>query len=372
LIWALCLKPIANLAAGANEPTYFIGNDTEIDPFGVVTTNLHPDVRRVGTTTEYMIKDHLASNRMIYRQGATSGPNRHDYGPYGLPLSGNGAVVPTSKGYINERFDLETGLQYLHARYYDPNLGRFLTPDTWDPMLPGVDINRYAYAGNDPVNMSDPNGHVARDDAGFGEEGAKGSRAVENSFDGDLTAGGGYQTANRRGFDPSSSPWTPMANAARLRQDYLVSQIQRFDPSFRGPTSLSAFRSPTTANSVRALNRENTTLEQQLRNLKADSLCRPENNSPTGAGRQGAFNQAKRDAGVPTSQQPSSRFANPDGSVTYEFKVPAGGGRTKTVQIRDDRFGHSYPPTSSDPLAPLHNRGPHFNGPANTHYDYLD
>jgi RHS repeat-associated protein len=146
-------------ALGAAQPTYFIGNDTEIDPFGVVTTNLHPDVRRVGTTTEYMIKDHLATNRMIYRQGATTGPNRHDYGPYGLPLSGNGAVLPTSKGYINERFDLETGLQYLHARYYDPNLGRFLTPDTWDPMLPGVDINRYAYAGNDPINMSDPNGH---------------------------------------------------------------------------------------------------------------------------------------------------------------------------------------------------------------------
>jgi RHS repeat-associated protein len=147
-------------ALGAAQPTFFIGNDTEIDPFGVVTTNLHPDVRRVGTTTEYMIKDHLATNRMIYRQGATTGPNRHDYGPYGLPLSGNGAVLPTSKGYINERFDLEPGLQYLHARYYDPNLGRFLTPDTWDPMLPGVDINRYAYAGNDPVNMSDPNGHL--------------------------------------------------------------------------------------------------------------------------------------------------------------------------------------------------------------------
>jgi hypothetical protein len=28
-------------------------------------------------------------------------------------------------------------------------------------MLQGVDINRYAYAGNDPVNMSDPNGHYS-------------------------------------------------------------------------------------------------------------------------------------------------------------------------------------------------------------------
>jgi RHS repeat-associated protein len=64
-----------------------------------------------------------------------------------------------TKGYIGERYDVETGLSYLHARYYDPALGRFLTPDTWDPTLPGVDINRYAYAGNDPVNGSDRNGH---------------------------------------------------------------------------------------------------------------------------------------------------------------------------------------------------------------------
>jgi hypothetical protein len=48
---------------------------------------------------------------------------------------------------------------YLNARYYDPALGRFISPDDWDPTLPGVGTNRYAYAGNDPVNKSDPNGH---------------------------------------------------------------------------------------------------------------------------------------------------------------------------------------------------------------------
>jgi hypothetical protein len=36
---------------------------------------------------------------------------------------------------------------------------RFLSPDTWDPWLAGVDTNRYAYSGNDPINGSDPNGH---------------------------------------------------------------------------------------------------------------------------------------------------------------------------------------------------------------------
>ncbi|HEV2563897.1 MAG TPA: RHS repeat-associated core domain-containing protein, partial [Microvirga sp.] len=62
-------------------------------------------------------------------------------------------------GYIGEREDAETGLVYLNARYYDPALGRFLSPDSLDPTLPGVGTNRYAYALNDPVNGRDPSGH---------------------------------------------------------------------------------------------------------------------------------------------------------------------------------------------------------------------
>ena len=46
-----------------------------------------------------------------------------------------------------------------HARYYDSLLGRFLSPDTYDPELAGVDFNRYAYAVNDPINGSDPSGN---------------------------------------------------------------------------------------------------------------------------------------------------------------------------------------------------------------------
>ncbi|MER9651848.1 RHS repeat-associated core domain-containing protein, partial [Mesorhizobium sp. M0199] len=57
----------------------------------------------------------------------------------------------------------ETGLLYLNARYMDPVLGRFISPDDWDPTLPGVGTNRYAYAQNDPVNKSDANGHVIGD-----------------------------------------------------------------------------------------------------------------------------------------------------------------------------------------------------------------
>lgn len=43
---------------------------------------------------------------------------------------------------------------------------RFISPDTMDPTLPGVETNRYAYSGNDPINRSDRNGHQYVDPMG--------------------------------------------------------------------------------------------------------------------------------------------------------------------------------------------------------------
>ncbi|NOU31372.1 MAG: RHS repeat-associated core domain-containing protein, partial [Polyangiaceae bacterium] len=54
--------------------------------------------------------------------------------------------------------DAATGLVYLHARYYDPALGQFISPDPLDMARPGVGPNRYAYSGGDPVNSKDPSG----------------------------------------------------------------------------------------------------------------------------------------------------------------------------------------------------------------------
>ncbi len=45
-----------------------------------------------------------------------------------------------------------TGLQYLRARYYDPSIGRFLTPD------PLASVQRYAYPGDNPARSIDPTG----------------------------------------------------------------------------------------------------------------------------------------------------------------------------------------------------------------------
>jgi RHS repeat-associated protein len=59
-------------------------------------------------------------------------------------------------GYIGSQYDRETGLSYLKARYYDPAQGRFLSPDPLG--FSGGDANLYRYAGNDPINRSDPSG----------------------------------------------------------------------------------------------------------------------------------------------------------------------------------------------------------------------
>ncbi|MEO5731921.1 MAG: RHS repeat-associated core domain-containing protein, partial [Byssovorax sp.] len=96
----------------------------------------------------------------------------------------------------------------------------------------------------------------------------------------------------------------------------------------------------------------------------------PPNMSPPGAGRQGAFNEAKRRSGIPTSQQPSAvrpntdRRGAPQPGRQYDFNVATPGGGTKTVTIRDDAGGHDFGP--GDPQ----NRGPHFNDEEGNHYDY--
>lgn len=117
----------------------------------------HPDVKVVGTTKFFLHRDHLSSVKFVTDMTGTVA-EQTGYAAYGERLN---AAFETSKGYIGERYDAETGLLFLNARYMDPRWGRFISPDDWDPTLEGVGTNRYAYAENDPINKSDPNGHNA-------------------------------------------------------------------------------------------------------------------------------------------------------------------------------------------------------------------
>ena len=86
---------------------------------------------------------------------------------YGYDSFGN-EVKPDSKDenpfrYCGEYYDKETEEIYLRARYYQPNVGRFLTRDTYTGEEDEPEsLHLYAYCGNDGVNMVDPSGHCSK------------------------------------------------------------------------------------------------------------------------------------------------------------------------------------------------------------------
>jgi RHS repeat-associated protein len=57
--------------------------------------------------------------------------------------------------FTGRRFDIETGLYYYRARYYNPHIGRFMQTD---PVGYGAGINWYLYCGNNPLSWVDSTG----------------------------------------------------------------------------------------------------------------------------------------------------------------------------------------------------------------------
>jgi len=64
-------------------------------------------------------------------------------------------------GYNAESYNPNTGLEYLRARYYNPNKGRFFQEDSYlGKIIDSRTLNRYAYSNNSPLNFIDPSGNI--------------------------------------------------------------------------------------------------------------------------------------------------------------------------------------------------------------------
>jgi RHS repeat-associated protein len=86
----------------------------------------------------------------------------YDYSPFGETSQSTGEANPFQ--YAGREND-NTGVYYNRSRYYVPEWGRFMSED---PLGFAGGLNRYVYAGNDPINWLDYRG-TARELPGWGK-----------------------------------------------------------------------------------------------------------------------------------------------------------------------------------------------------------
>lgn len=133
------------------------GNNVLLNGSGQYTV---PAAPAVADSVYYIHADRLGSNVVMTDTNARV-VARTEYTAYGA------AAQNTNKnetaGYTGHYEDPLTGLTYMQARYYDADLGRFLSIDPVGT-VPGDIFNfaRYAYANNNPMLFTDPTGMVAQ------------------------------------------------------------------------------------------------------------------------------------------------------------------------------------------------------------------
>ena len=103
----------------------------------------------------YLHNDYL--NTMAIVTNNTTRVDDQGFYAYGRVRRGG---IGIERSYTGQQRDFNSGLIYMNARYYDPELGQFLSPDTLVPD-PGnlFDYNRYMYVRGNPMMYNDPTGH---------------------------------------------------------------------------------------------------------------------------------------------------------------------------------------------------------------------
>jgi RHS repeat-associated protein len=107
----------------------------------------------------YFHSDWIGSTRYLTNSTGLTAPTAYRYDAYGRLSAQAGPDVSSSKfaGGHGYESDAPGGLQLLGSRYYDPAVGRFLSPDK---LGFAGGLNLFAYCGGDPVNAVDPNGYA--------------------------------------------------------------------------------------------------------------------------------------------------------------------------------------------------------------------
>jgi RHS repeat-associated protein len=120
-------------------------------------------MRNADGSIDYLLGDHLGSvSAVVNTAGEVISQSR--YLPFGELLWSDGDS-PTDYSYTSQRSLSDLSLMDYNARFYDPLLGRFTSPDSIVPDAGSVvGYNRYVYVNNNPVRYTDPSGHKLCED----------------------------------------------------------------------------------------------------------------------------------------------------------------------------------------------------------------
>ena len=152
---------------GATTTTLYAGNYEQRTAGGVTTTYHYvasPDgliavyVKKNGATTPYYVEtDHLGSIINLFDASGTKQFSA-TYDAWGKQTITKNAIGLT-RGYTGHEHWNQFGLIDMNGRFYDPLIGRFLSPDPY-VQAPGnpQNFNRYSYCLNNPLKYTDPTG----------------------------------------------------------------------------------------------------------------------------------------------------------------------------------------------------------------------
>jgi RHS repeat-associated protein len=142
--------------------SYYVGDYYEVSA-GVVkkyyTAGGQRIAMRSGGTLSWLLNDHLGGTAHTISGVTETGEVR--YRAFGVTRFSSG-VTPTTYRFTGQREEAALGLYYYNARWYDPALGHFLSPDSIVPEAGNaLDYHRYAYVRFNPLKYEDSSGHCA-------------------------------------------------------------------------------------------------------------------------------------------------------------------------------------------------------------------
>jgi RHS repeat-associated protein len=144
--------------AGARSRRYHFGEGEALAVTGVGGTSAQDSWLLIDGLGSVVTEANATATSVTARQFDAWGNYRNNTAP---------TANETRLGYTGHQFDVETGLTYARARYYDSKLGIFLSRDSYEGVLgEAPSLHRNVYAHGNPLRYRDPSGRCGEDTQG--------------------------------------------------------------------------------------------------------------------------------------------------------------------------------------------------------------